>query len=205
MHRKYQNQQAFRGFHDAGHIASSIKLLYACSVSRLAAVYICVWENKQWFVYRSLVLFYTCLIIHFLMAPRKTEESPEKCVELHNSSLWVGWPRGHAVRFTTWGRSIGTFHTVSHPQCQAPTVSHRQWHLQYLQCHAPTCTIMYSEQGIQGTTAYRHNMFIVNFMANPLIYRGHYKFRIVLVPTPTSPQPASPPPPPRGWEWDQDI
>ena len=28
----------------------------------------------------------------------------------------------------------------------------------------------------QGTTAYRYNTFILNFMANPMIYRGHYKF-----------------------------
>ena len=33
-----------------------------------------------------------------------------------------------------------------------------------------------STQGIQGTTAYRYNAFIMSFMANPMIYRGHYKF-----------------------------
>ena len=33
-----------------------------------------------------------------------------------------------------------------------------------------------STQGIEGTTVYRYNTFIMNFMANPMIYRGHYKF-----------------------------
>ena len=33
-----------------------------------------------------------------------------------------------------------------------------------------------STQGIQGTTACRYNTFILNCMANPMIYRGHCKF-----------------------------
>ena len=33
-----------------------------------------------------------------------------------------------------------------------------------------------STEGIQGTTAYRYNTLILSFMANPMIYRGHYKF-----------------------------
>ena len=33
-----------------------------------------------------------------------------------------------------------------------------------------------STQGIQGITAYGYNTFILNFMANPMIYRGNYLF-----------------------------
>ena len=38
------------------------------------------------------------------------------------------------------------------------------------------CSGFRSTQRIQGTTAYRYNTFILNFMANPMIYCGHYKF-----------------------------
>ena len=39
-------------------------------------------------------------------------------------------------------------------------------------------SVFRSTQGIEGTTVYRYNTFIMNFMANPMIYRGHYKFPI---------------------------
>ena len=54
-----------------------------------------------------------------------------------------------------------------------------------------------STQEIQGTTTYRYNTFILNFMANPMIFRGHFKFPY----TPLyleSPHPSPKPGPPVG-------
>ena len=53
-----------------------------------------------------------------------------------------------------------------------------------------------SAEGIQGATAYRYNTFILNFMANPMIYRGHYKFPYIslYLESPTPHRKPGPPP-----------
>ena len=52
-----------------------------------------------------------------------------------------------------------------------------------------------STQGIQGTTVYSYNTFILNSMANPMIYRGHYKFPYIslYLESPTPPPKLGPP------------
>ena len=42
----------------------------------------------------------------------------------------------------------------------------------YLHVHSGRCGFR-STQGIQETTVYRYNMFMLNCMANPIIYHGH--------------------------------
>ena len=53
-----------------------------------------------------------------------------------------------------------------------------------------------STQEIQGTTTYRYNTFILNFMANHMILRGHFKFSYIPLylesPHPPPPKPGPP-------------
>ena len=55
-----------------------------------------------------------------------------------------------------------------------------------------------STQEIQGTTTYRYNMFILNFMANPMIFRGHFQFPYIPLYL-ESPHPSPKPEPPVGY------
>ena len=52
-----------------------------------------------------------------------------------------------------------------------------------------------STQEVQGTTAYRYNTFILNFMANPMIFRCHYEFPYIslYLESPTPPPKPGPP------------
>ena len=45
-----------------------------------------------------------------------------------------------------------------------------------------------STQAKQGTTVYKYNAFIVNLMANPMNYRGHYNFPYLTNPYPHPPR-----------------
>lgn len=45
-----------------------------------------------------------------------------------------------------------------------------------------------STQAKQGTAVYKYNAFIVNLMANPMNYRGHYKFPYLTNPYPHPPR-----------------